>query len=196
MTLLLTWLACTTEPTPRVTPPEARASTADVQREPSLYGLSVPLIRADGSAAGLDVHRGHPALVSMFYATCPSACPMLVQSVKAFEDGLEPDVRQDLRVLLMSLDPERDDPAALTEAAERYGADPDRWVLASPPADRVREVAAVLGLQYRPAAEGEIHHTSVLILVDGEGRPVARSTGPNADTTPLRDALLALREDR
>jgi protein SCO1/2 len=194
MTLLLSLLlACAPEPEPSVAAdPVAELDPTPVATGPSLYELSVPLVRADGTTTGLDVHRGHPALVSMFYATCPSACPMLVQNVKAFEDGLEPEARQDLRVLLMSLDPERDDPAALTEAAERYAVDPERWVLAVPPADRVRELAALLGLQYRPAAEGEIHHTSVLVLLDGEGRPIARSTGPNADTSALREALLRL----
>ncbi len=156
---------------------------------PSLYELQVPLGTSDGRAVNLDVHRGHPTLVSMFYASCHSACPLLVQRVKAFEDTLDAETRSGLRVLLVSLDPARDDPAALAAAAAEYGADPHRWVLATPPEDRVRELAAVLGLQYRPGEAGEIHRTSVLVLVDGDGRVLARAEGASGELEDLRRAL-------
>lgn len=187
--IALSWFACSgpsavTEPSP----PPAAVAVAPTQG-PSLYELSVPLSTSDGRQVQLDVHRGRPTLVSMFYASCHSACPMLVQRVQAFEESLDPDARGRLRVLLVSLDPARDDPAALADAASRYQVDPARWVLATPPADRVREVAAVLGIQYKPAADGEMHHSSILVLVDGEGREVARAEATSGDLEPLRAAL-------
>lgn len=193
MSALVWLLACSVpaEPPPNEPEPEA-AAEVEAPATPSLYELEVPLTRSDGSATTLDVHRGHPVLVSMFYASCHSACPMLVQTVRAFEESLDEPTRDGLRVLLVSLDPARDDPAALREAAERYGADPARWVLAVPPEDRVRELAAVMGIQYRPGADGEIHHTSTLVLLDGEGRPVARSEGPEGSTDGLRASLQEL----
>ncbi|MCB9683501.1 MAG: SCO family protein [Alphaproteobacteria bacterium] len=186
----LLWLACAEQPptvTAPVTPPVGEEAAA-----PSMYELEVPLTASDGAATTLDVHRGHPVLVSMFYASCHSACPMLVQKVRAFEETLDDPTRADLRVLLVSLDPARDDPAALQEAAQRYGADPARWVLAVPPEDRVRELAAVMGIQYRPGADGEIHHTSTLVLLDADGHPIARSEGADGSTESLRSALVEL----
>lgn len=186
------WLACADPvgvPEAPTDPPPPADAPALAATGPSLYELDVPLSASDGRRVSLDVFRGHPTLVSMFYASCHSACPMLVQRVQGFEDTLDAEARGELRVLLVSLDPARDDPAALAEAASRYGADPARWVLATPPPDRVREVAAVLGLQYRPAEGGEIHHSSVLVLVDGEGREVARAEATSGDLGALRAAL-------
>lgn len=187
MTPILWLFACAEHEPPPATEPTTQEASA-----PSLYELEVPLTASDGTATTLDVHRGHPVLVSMFYASCHSACPMLVQKVRTFEETLDDPTRAELRVLLVSLDPARDDPAALHEAAQRYGADPARWVLAVPPADRVRELAAVMGIQYRPGADGEIHHTSTLVLLDGQGHPVARSEGPEGSTESLRSALATL----
>ena len=42
-------------------------------------------------------------------------------------------------------------------------------------AENVRSVAGVLGVRYRQLANGEFNHTSALLLLDREGRIVARS---------------------
>ena len=183
--LALSLLGCGAPEAPQPGAPEP----APAPEGPSLYEIDLPLTGADGLPTRLSVHRGHPTLLSMFYASCHSACPMLVQNVRAFESSLPQAQREELRVLLVSLDPERDTPAALAEAQSRYGADPERWVLAIPPADRTRELAAVMGIQYRPGADGEIHHTSVLLLLDAEGRELARTSGPDSSTEPIREAL-------
>ena len=44
-------------------------------RSDSIYALSASLVDQRGRQVGLDLFRGHPVLISMFYATCPDACP-------------------------------------------------------------------------------------------------------------------------
>jgi protein SCO1/2 len=39
----------------------------------------------------------------------------------------------------------------------------------------VRSVAGVLGVRYRQLADGEFNHTSALLLLDRDGRIVART---------------------
>ena len=39
----------------------------------------------------------------------------------------------------------------------------------------MRKTAAVLGVRYRALANGEFNHSSVLILLDADGRIVART---------------------
>ena len=75
----------------------------------------------DGKAHGLDVYRGHPVLVTMFYGSCPAACPLIIDTLRAIEKDLTPAQRADLRVLMISIDPERDTPEAL-KAARRAAA--------------------------------------------------------------------------
>jgi protein SCO1/2 len=59
--------------------------------------------------------------------------------------------------------------------AKKRGLDASRWSLASPRADDVRSVAGVLGVRYRQLADGEFNHTSALLLLDRDGRIVART---------------------
>jgi len=47
--------------------------------------------------------------------------------------------------------------------------------LARTEAASVRSVAALLGVRYRALADGEFNHTSALVLLDDEGRVVART---------------------
>jgi protein SCO1 len=59
--------------------------------------------------------------------------------------------------------------------AKQRGLDAAHWSLASPRADDVRSVAGVLGVRYRQLADGQFNHTSALLLLDRDGRIVARS---------------------
>ena len=119
--------------------------------------------------------RGKPHLVSMFYTSCQYICPLIVESGKAVERQLTPAQQKKLGVVLISMDPARDDPAALKKVAEQRKLDTTRWTLASPPAGEVRAVAGVLGIRYRLLADGEFNHSSALILVDANGRILART---------------------
>ncbi|HEX5124816.1 MAG TPA: SCO family protein, partial [Rhodanobacteraceae bacterium] len=53
--------------------------------------------------------------------------------------------------------------------------DTSRWTLARTEAPNVRKLASVLGIQYRELADREFNHSSALVLLDGEGRIVART---------------------
>ena len=67
------------------------------------------------------------------------------------------------------------DPAALKQVFDKRRLPADRWTLARTEAAGVRRLAAVLGIRYRPLADGEFNHTSALVLLDGEGRVLART---------------------
>ena len=91
------------------------------------------------------------------------------------ERQLAPAERERLGILLVSMDPKRDTPAALMSIINKRKLDRARWTLASPAPADVREVAGILGIRYRALADGEFNHTSAMVLLDGEGRILARS---------------------
>jgi protein SCO1/2 len=119
--------------------------------------------------------RGRPRVVAMFYTSCRYVCPLIVDSAKGIEHALTVDERGRLRFLLVSLDPARDTTAALKSVADKRRLDPARWTLARTEAGGVRRLAAVLGVRYRALADGEFNHTSALVLLDGDGRVLART---------------------
>ena len=141
----------------------------------SIYQLPLPLTDSQGQTRDWGTLRGKPRLVAMFYTSCQYICPLIVDSGKAIEHQLSPAERGRIGIVLISMDPARDDPAALKKVAEQRKLDTTRWTLASPPAGEVRAVAGVLGIRYRLLADGEFNHSSALILVDANGRILART---------------------
>lgn len=141
----------------------------------SIYQLPLPLTDSQGQTRDWRALRGKPRLVSMFYTSCQYICPLIIESGKAVERQLTPAQQKRLGVLLVSMDPARDTPAALKKVVDQRKLDLSRWTLATPPANDVRSVAAVLGIRYRQLADGEFNHSSMLILVDANGRILART---------------------
>lgn len=154
-----------------------RAQAASSQPLPSDSVYQLPLSLTDQNARTFDwrSRRGKPQLVSMFYTSCRYICPLIVDSGKGIEAQLTPTQQRRLGILLISMDPARDDPAALKSVADRRELDPARWTLASPSQQSVRAVAGVLGIRYRQLADGEFNHTSELVLLDADGRVLART---------------------
>ena len=141
----------------------------------SLYQLTLPLTDQDGKTADWRTRRGKPQLVAMFYTSCKFICPLIVDSGKAIERQLDAKQQKKLGILLISMDPKRDDPKALKSIVDKRKLDTRRWTLASPRQDDVRTVAGLLGIRYRLLADGEFNHSSALILLDANGRILART---------------------
>lgn len=141
----------------------------------SIYQLPVQLTDQGARTYDWSNLRGKPRLVAMFYTSCQYICPLIVDSGKGVEKQLTPAERERLGIVLISMDPARDNPAALKEVVEQRKLDTARWTLASPKAGEVRGVAGVLGIRYRALADGEFNHTSALVLVDADGRILART---------------------
>ncbi len=157
----------------------------------SLYGLPIPIVDQQGSHRLLDSFRGRPVLVTMFYGSCASACPLLTSDLKRIEATLPAATRANLRVLMVSFDQARDTPEVLRRLTLERGMDPGRWTLASANDDDARALAGLLGIRYRKLDNGEFFHSSVIVLLDGEGRPRVRLEGLGKDAAPILNALAA-----
>jgi protein SCO1 len=142
----------------------------------SIYQLAAVLTNQAGEQHGLDVYAGHPVLVTMFYGSCPAACPLLVDTLFAIERAAPPAQRERLRVLMISIDPQRDTPQALQELARVRHVDLSRWTLARTDAATVRRIAAVLNVQYRQLPNRDFNHASVITLLSPAGEIAVQST--------------------
>jgi protein SCO1 len=143
----------------------------------SVYQLTDAFQDQRGAEARLDVFRGHPVLMSMFYASCTDTCPLLIAELHRIEASLAPALRADLRVILVSLDPARDTPSALGRLADTHRIDAARWRLLRGTDDSVRDVAAVLGVKFRRLSKGTIDHSTVIAVLDRRGVVESRIEG-------------------
>ncbi len=179
-------LSCSAPAWPDSSPPAAASLPGDSV-------LQLPGLFTDQSSRSfhLSARRGTAQLIGMFYGSCQSICPLLIESSVAITRALEPEPRSRLRVLLVSLDPARDTPAVLAHVAREHRLDLSHWTLARADARVVRQLAAVLNIRYRQLEGGEFNHTSALILLDRDGREIARNE--NLSLTPDPQFIAAIR---
>jgi protein SCO1/2 len=150
-------------------PPAAEAAKGE-----SLYQLDARLTDQQGRAAKLDAFKGHPVAIAMFYGSCTTVCPLIISDLQRLQKGIGKD--DDLRILLVSLDPERDTPASLAKLAAEHGVDAN-WRLTVTSAESVQEIAAVLGVRYKKMPDGSISHSALITLLDRDGVPDTRVEG-------------------
>lgn len=141
----------------------------------SVYQVDATLTDQNGRTFTLKDQLAKPVLVSMFYTSCKFVCPMLIDTMQLTQQSLTPQERKQLALLLVTFDPARDDQKKLKAIADARELDSAHWTLARTDTNSARKVAATLGIQYRLLADGEYNHTTVLVLLDGEGRIVART---------------------
>ena len=157
----------------------------------SLYQSDVALTDQNGHVFHLADLRGRPVLLSMFYGSCQMVCPMIFETIHAtVAKGGKP-AHDGVRVLMVTVDPERDSVAALKKTAAAHGAD-DHWQVARANAAGTRELAALLGVQYRRLADGEFKHSSTIVLLDADGRITARTNTLGAVDPKLVGAMRKL----
>ncbi len=147
----------------------ALTAQAHAEASGSIYHLDATLTNQAGVEHRLDVYRGHPVLVTLFYGSCPMACPLLIDTIRAVERSVPVAQRDQLRVLLISIDPERDTVDNLAALAKSRKLDESRWTLARTDATNVRKIAAVLGIQYRKLPDGGFNHASIVTLLTPTG---------------------------
>lgn len=148
------------------------------------------------SAAGpvsLQDFRGKVVMLYFGYTQCPDVCPTsLAQCVQALA-GLDASQAREVKLLFVSVDPQRDTLPRLKEYAEYFH---PNMVGVTGTAEEVARVATLYGSSYTsqpPRADGSyaVDHSAFVYLIDREGRlaaPVAYGTPPEQ----LRDRIRAL----
>lgn len=140
----------------------------------SFFQLEGDFQDQDGATTSLARAAGGTTLLAMFYATCPMACPMLIADIKKVLDGLSPEGRDRVTVVLVSLDPKRDTVEKLAKVITERKLDAARWRLLRADPSTTRTLAAALGVRFRSNDDGSIDHTSKIVLLDEVGRQRAQ----------------------
>ena len=135
----------------------AAPAVAEPLPRDSVYQLEAPLTDQSGRRLTLAAKRGQVQVVVMFYTACSYICPTIIDTVLDLDRRLTAAERSRLGVLLISLDPRRDDPTALHAAATKRGLDLARWTLVQPQAADVRAIAGVLSVRFRVLEIGRAH---------------------------------------
>jgi len=153
----------------------------------SIYQLTHAFQDQDGGTRHLSDFRGRPVVMAMIFTHCSFACPAIVADLQRLLARVPG--RDDVHVVLASMDVARDEPAALAAFARLHGLPAARYTLLHGDDFAVRELAAVLGVRYAEVEGGDFSHSNLLCLLDHDGRVCARLEGLSVDATPLVEAI-------
>lgn len=177
---------------------------------------SFNLIDQNGSPVSSADLRGRVVLVDFVYTHCTTVCPamtgqMAQVSRRLAEDGLLGD---DVLLVTITFDPERDTPERLRTYARQMNADGDAWLwLTGDPVSIRQLVGADYGVYFEqvPLDEDELvaaghdpadHaggydfvHASVFVLIDGQGQIRSEYRQMLDIDQTLRDIHLVVREN-
>ncbi len=171
-------------------PPCCRpALPAGKPTDKSLYLLDSKWTSDVNREIRLGVLRGRPQIVAMFFTHCEFACPILVSELKAIEAKLAPEVLAKVDFLLVSIDTARDTPAELAAFREKRQLACERWTLLRGGADDVRELAALLGVNYVEDSRGQFAHSNIITLLNSEGEVAFQHAGLKQDPALLIAAI-------
>lgn len=106
-----------------------------------------------------DVLKGKTVLINVIYTDCKDACPLITKKLVEARQALPAAAQDSIRFVSISVDPERDTPAALRAYARAQDADHPSWFFLTGRKSLVDGVTRRLG-QY--ASEPQMH-TSLLI---------------------------------
>jgi cytochrome oxidase Cu insertion factor (SCO1/SenC/PrrC family) len=109
-------------------------------------------------------------VADFIFTRCAGMCLAMSANMKKLQDGLP----EEVHLVSFSVDPVNDTPAVLTEYANRYGADRDRWLFLTGEQEAITKLSIngfKLALDTTSGTEAEpITHSSRIALVDKEGR--------------------------
>lgn len=155
----------------------------------SLYQLDSKWTSDVGREVKLGVLRGRVQVLAMFFAQCEYACPILVHDMQRLEQSLPAAIRGRVEFLLVSFDTERDTLQALRAYREKMRLAAERWTLLRGSADDVRELAALLGVNFQKDARGQFAHSNVITVLNAEGEIIHQQTGLRGDTAGTLKAI-------
>jgi len=89
----------------------------------------------------------------------------------------------------VSFDTKRDTPDALAAYRRKEKLATGRWTLLRGEADDVRELAALLGVNYAQDARGQFAHSNIITLLNAEGEIAFQHNGLNQDPSALLRAI-------
>jgi protein SCO1 len=165
--------------------------TAAVADYGSVPGFS--LTERSGRTVSLEDLRGKTWIADFIFTSCAGTCPVMTAAMRRLQDVLPPEIE----LVSFSVDPGRDTPEVLRHYADKFGADPQRWLFLTGDARTLYDVSVKgfkLALDASQGSDAEpITHSSRFVLVNAAGKIVGYYSGiDTADIARLTNDAKAL----
>jgi protein SCO1/2 len=170
----------------------AKTETADFTKELpelSIYNLPSPWTTQNNEEIELEELRGKVLVMVMIYTSCKAACPRLVADMRNIEKQVAEEDLDDVRFIMVSIDPETDTPQRLKKFSEENQMEEDHWMFLRGTPEDTREFAAVLAVSYKKISPIDFSHSNIISVFDEEGVLVHQQEGLGVDNTETIEAI-------
>lgn len=153
------------------------------------------LVNQDGENVSMQELRGKVVVVDFIYTSCTSVCPILTSKFKKIQKTLKEEGAFGDEVVLVSIsfDPQRDTKVRLRDFGNRFGADYSGWHFLRPESeDEAYRVISGFGGHFEPEENDtdEFLHTAAAVVVNPEGKIVKEFHGQEWDPDAVSEAAL------
>ena len=113
----------------------------------------------------------------MIYTSCKAACPRLVADMRDIESKLNKDNKKNVKLILVSIDPETDTPQRLKSFAVNNKMNQEPWIFLRSTEENTREFAAVLAVNYKKISPIDFSHSNIISVFNPEGELIYQQEG-------------------
>ena len=168
-------------------------SALDIKDKPisdlSIYNLPSQWTNQDGKDIELKSLRGNVLVMVMIYTTCKAACPRLVADMRNIESRLNAKTKKNVKLIMVSIDPENDTPEKLKAFAIANKMDNDPWVFLRSTEENTREFAAILAVNYKKISPIDFSHSNIISVFNPDGELVYQQEGLGVNNDKTIDRI-------
>lgn len=153
--------------------------------EMSVYNLPSTWTNQNNEDIQLKDLKGDVLVMVMIYTSCQAACPRLVADMRNIEGKLPDGIKDEVKMIFVSIDPETDTPERLKAFAKENFMDGDPWIFLRSSIENTREFAAVLAVNYKQITPMDFSHSNIISVFNRQGELVFQQEGlgVNSDNT-------------
>jgi len=173
-----------------ITPVQKDAKVlSDGEDVASIFNLTSKWNTQDAETIELKELKGQVLVMVMIYTSCKAACPRLVADMR----GIHAKVQKDnVKYVLVSIDPETDTPERLKAFAKENFMDNKSWVFLQGSLDDVREFSNVLSVKYKQISPIDFSHSNIISVFDTNGVLFHQQEGLGVDNKITVKKILEL----
>lgn len=151
----------------------------------SIYNLPSKWTNQNGQNIEMVDLRGKVLVMVMIYTSCKAACPRLVADMRNIESRLPENIKENVELVLVSIDPEVDTPKRLKAFSIENKMEGDQWLFLRSTEENTREFAAVLAVNYKKISPMDFSHSNIISVFNAEGELAYQQEGlgVNSDAT-------------
>ncbi len=158
----------------------------------SIYNITSQWETQNTEKITLKSFEGKVVVAAMVFTHCVSACPRITSDIKKIESALSDNELDNIRFLLISMDPQRDNPEQMKNFMKEFQLDDSHWTIIRSDEEATMELSNILNVRVKPLRNGGFDHSNVIHIINKQGEIVYQQNGLELDLNPTINKIKSL----